>query len=54
MCTDGETMLRALEPETGFPALECYSLAVVWHPYSPSDQTEEEPEPSCLLAFNAS
>lgn len=48
MCTDAETILRALEPESGFPALDCYSFAVVWHLCSPSDQSEEEPESSCL------
>ncbi len=48
MCSDAETILRALEPESGFPALDCYSFAVVWHPCSPSDQSEEEPESSCL------
>lgn len=48
VCTDGMTMLRELEPESGFPVLDCYSFAVVWHPYSPSDQSEGEPESSWL------
>lgn len=51
MCTDAETILRALEPESDFPALDCYSLAVVWHLCSPSDQSEGNPKPSCLPDF---